>query len=160
MIVGYNYQTDDSVFENCHEFQHMMGQKVKPDSIVRLASYNIGINDHDSAVQSFIGSMCKAKEVRLLVGYNIYHDKNIEINAALDALIKRHKNLDVRRLQKLHAKIVAIGDQVWTGSLNIISPTLFDLMVKLNPKQALRVVSYFDTLFVRASLVHPMNKTK
>lgn len=160
VVVPFDQQDNDHVFTNCHSFQIKVGRFTNHETkLVRISSYNIGISTHDlSTVGTFVDDLCMAKQVQLLVGYNPHHDKNAEITATLNALLKRHKTLQIRRLEKLHAKIVSIQQSdnkvhTWTGSLNLITPSLYDLMVKLDLTQSKTVCDYFDRLWNLGSVL-------
>ena len=147
----------ESLFTNCHEFQRVVCRLVtKETKLVRIASYNVGIGVEYDTVDSFIQSMCVATKVQLLVGFNPKHEKNTEISLRLSNWHKRHSNLEIRRYEKLHAKIVSITNdstKTWIGSLNLITPTLFDIMAKLTPEQSNELMKWFDRLWQRAPVL-------
>lgn len=165
ILVPFGFNDNDHVFTNGYAFQQTVSRFVdKHSTLVRVSTYNIGISAHDGAtVDDFVKDLCVATEVRLLVGFNTNHSQNVEFLKKYKSLVDRHKNLQVRRLEKMHAKIVSVEwktpsqkkaqTQSWTGSLNLITPTLHDLMVKLDPTQSRDVCKYFDRLWEFATVL-------
>lgn len=165
MIIPFGFQNNTHVFTNGFAFQQTVSRFVDENStLVRISSYNIGLSTHDGAtVDDFIKALCVATEVRLLVGYHTLHVQNAQFVQQYKKLSERHKNLKIRRLEKLHAKIVSVEwktpsqkkaqTQTWAGSLNLITPHLHDLMVKLDPTQSRDVCAYFDRLWNLAAVL-------
>jgi hypothetical protein len=165
VVVSFGFQDNDHVFTNGYAFQQTVSRFVTKDSaLVRISTYNVGISDHDGAtVNDFVKDLCVAEEVRLLVGFNPNHTQNMAFTAKYKELAKQHKNLKIRRLEKLHAKIVSVEyttpaqkktqTRTWTGSLNLVTPTLHDLMFKLYPTQSREVCNYFDRLWNFSSVL-------
>lgn len=158
-----------TLFTTNHDYHTNVIANVKPHSLIYIASYNVGItDDHTETLAKFVDALCKAARVRLLVGTNVHHDKNKEIFGVLKRWSLKHKNLEVRTLNKLHVKTILIdnGDKNpcgWAGSLNFANITLHEIMLRLNATQVTELwqhVQYLWTLGIEFRPVQKLNKTK
>ena len=137
---GYMFQ--DSVIYHC------------PKTTVTISTYNVSTN----IVNNFVDKLCKrATEVTLLVGINPFHHNNFAIVRQLSEWKVKHPNIRIYTASKLHVKAVLIERPRsligWAGSLNLITPTLNDLMVRLSKRQAVEVKTYLQKLEVNATLL-------
>src|SRR5687768_11239540 len=118
----------EEVFTNGFRFQEAICQAVKKSDIIRIATYNIGINVSTEHVSQFLARLCQAKEVHLLVRRNNNHPANFEITLALQTLVNKHENLSIKVHPKMHVKAVILNTLTcYVGSLNLITPSLEDL---------------------------------
>lgn len=93
---------------------------------VIIFTWNI---QHPSIMQDYlINGLCKARRVRLLVGYNRQEH-------ALDKLtqtLRDYQSLgfQVRALPGMHAKLWIVDDRAWVGSCNFVPNTIHNFMME------------------------------
>lgn len=147
---------ETSTFTDCYDFQRHISQHITPLSVVRLMTYNIGLTD-SSHVASFVASLCKASRVQILSGFNPRHEQNTQFLSAYRQLLTSHPNLQIRLREKAHGKLILIGGAPslvgWTGSLNLIQPHLFDIMVRLSVPQSALLTLHFDKLWQSSTVL-------
>lgn len=123
-------------------------------SIVSISTYNTSINEGmTESVLETLTSLCEiSTSVHLLVGINSFHLKLFTIRATLKRYTQVLPKLRVRELQGVHMKCFLTSTCGYAGSLNLIHPTLDDLMVRLTTHQRLLVQAYFDRLWAKATI--------
>lgn len=149
-------QYDDIIYTSGFAFHQNILHHVHPGSIIRICTYNVGINISVDYLYSVLRGMGTAAEIRMLVGHNPHHMENIAIKAELQRYLDKTPTLTVKLQERQHAKLVLIDSprvvrkvkqltrHGWAGSLNFINPTLADVMVELNLAQCKALVDYFD----------------
>lgn len=143
-------------FTNGFDFYEAIIQHVKKrqPSLIRISSYNTSVNEEFTPlVDQYIASLCRyCKEVQLLIGINPHHPFNDKIFTILKKWESIFPNLKSARLRGVHMKATLITPSTgFAGSLNLIHPTLDDLMVQLSTTQYREVDAYFTRLWNKSA---------
>lgn len=156
----------EPIFTNGLAFYSAFIQRLVRDgnSHVFISTYNTSINgDFPETVSRVLTDIHGyATQIYLLVGTNPYHPQNHLIRATLSRYVLALSKLQIRLLKGVHMKTFFTPSFGYAGSLNLIHPTLDDLMVRLSSTQLPLVHSYFLRLWDKAlplGNVQTLNKT-
>lgn len=138
------------IYTSGYAFQDAVVYHAK-SSVVTISTFNVSTNIETD----FLPKLCtKAIAVKLLVGTSPYNENNPAVLKVLHTWNNLYPNLTIVLGQKVHVKTILISQPNgligWAGSLNLITPTLHDLMVRLSKKQATEVETYIQQLWKQA----------
>lgn len=152
----------EPIFTNGLAFYQALIQSTKKyePGLVRIATYNTSINEgFTQTVTEVLTQLAHlSTSVELLVGINLHHLHISTIKSILSSHASTIPKLHIRTLKGVHVKCFLTSSCGYAGSLNLIHPTLDDLMVRLSPTQRSLTDTYFSRLWQRAEPVRIVQK--